>query len=480
MSAFLGIDIGTSGVKSVIVDDDDRVTAEASAPLTIQRPRPLWSEQEPDAWWQAVVRTLDDLAAREKPAMAEVSAIGLSGQMLGVALLDSEGAALRPALLWNDGRAGTECGELSDMIADFPGIAGSQPMPGFSAPKLRWLAKHEPDMLGAARWILLPKDYVRLQLTGDIVTDLADASATLLVDAQSGVYHEPILAACGVDASQLPPIIASTSIGGTLRRVLATRWGLKANVPVVGGAGDNMAGAVGAGVVAPGQAFISLGTSGVYFVANDAFLPAYDRGMHTHRHAIAGLYAQHGVILSATAALSWIAEVTGGEDVGTLVRSIEADPLLLGETPVFTPYLAGERTPHNNPNLTASFTGMTFATTRRHLVQAVMEGVALALGDCHEALLSSGVAIHQVALVGGGSRSRFWAALIASAIDRPLSAPLSAAFGPALGAARLARKAIGSDLIAGKGCEVAYTAAPCAHLAEGLRRKRDAYRRAGA
>ncbi|MBZ6077880.1 xylulokinase [Microvirga puerhi] len=475
MSLFLGIDIGTSGVKSVLVDVDDRVMAEARAPLNVQRPRPLWSEQQPDAWWQAVVQTLDDLATQDGAAMAAVEAIGLSGQMLGVALLDEDGRPLRPALLWNDGRAGAECEELRDLIPDFARITGSQPMPGFSAPKLRWLSKHEPDTLAAARWVLLPKDYVRLQLTGDIVTDLADGSATLLVDARRGTYHAPIIDHCGLDASRLPPIIASDGVGGRLRSSLASRWGLKPNIPVVGGAGDNMAGAVGAGIAATGQAFISLGTSGVYFVANHDFLPALDRGMHTHRHAIDGLFAQHGVVLSATAALSWIAEVTGGEDVGALVSSVEANPLSPDETPVFTPYLAGERTPHNDPTLTASFAGMTFATTRRHLVQSVMEGVALALGGCHEALLSSGVSIEQVALVGGGSRSRYWSQLIASVIDRPMTAPLSAVVGPALGAARLARKAMGGDLIADKGREVAYTTAPCPRLADALGRKKSAY-----
>jgi xylulokinase len=471
MSCFLGIDIGTSGVKSVIIDDHDGVQAESLAPLTIQRPRPLWCEQEPDAWWLAVAATLDDLSARHPVEMASTSAIGLSGQMLGVALLDERQRAIRPALLWNDGRAGEECVELEGCIVDFPGVTGSRPMPGFSAPKLRWLSKHEPAALAQARSILLPKDYVRLKLTGEAITDWADMSASLLVDIRQKSYAPEILNACGIDRSQLPNIVASCGIGGVLRPELAARWKLRAGIPVAGGAGDNMAGAVGAGVATSGDAVISLGTSGVYFVVNDTFLPAYDKGMHTHLHAIDGLFAQHGVILSATAALSWIAEVTGGGDIGALVRSIEADPLPIDETPIFTPYLGGERTPHNDPGLTASFLRMTFSTSRRHLIQAVMEGVALAFKDCHQALISSGAAIDHVALIGGGSRSRFWAELIASSIGLPLSAPKTGVIGPALGAARLARSAIGGPLIATEGVAHSYQAEPCPAMAEALLRK---------
>lgn len=474
MSFFLGIDIGTSGVKSIIVDHDDRVCAEASAALTIQRPHPLWSEQDPQAWWNAVAASLDALAKSHPTALSAVQSIGLSGQMLGVALIDQKGDAIRPALLWNDGRSANECDELERAFADFPGITGSRAMPGFSAPKLRWLSKHEPRALHAARHILLPKDFVRLRLTGDALTDLSDASATLLVDARRGAYDGAILVACGVSPSQLPPIIPSDAIGGTLRDELATRWRMKPGLPVVGGAADNMAGALGAGVVTSGDAFISLGTSGVYFVANHVFVPAYDRGMHTHRHAVGGLFAQHGVVLSATAALSWIADVTGG-DVGELVRSIDTAPLPLSETPVFTPYLGGERTPHNDPRLTAAFSGLTFATTRRHLVQGVIEGVAMALGDCHQALTSSGIKIERVALVGGGSRSRFWTTLIASAIGCPVTLSKTAAFGPALGAARLARVAVGGPLIAEAGRELETTVEPAPDLAEALSGKREAF-----
>ena len=270
----------------------------------------------------------------------------------------------------------------------------------------------------------------------------------------------------------MPPIVPSDAVAGRLRPDLARRWGLKAGLPVAGGAGDNMAGAVGAGVVERGAAYIGLGTSGVYFVANDAFRPARDRGMHTHRHAVGGLFAQHGVVLSAAASLTWIAELAGA-DVAFLVRSVEAAPLPFTETPVFTPYLAGERTPHDDPALTGTLSGLTFSTTLRHLVQGAMEGVALALADCDRAL-SSEAAIVSVALIGGGARSRFWADLVASAIGRPVHAPESAAVGPALGAARLARKAVGGPLIA-KPSALAYAAEPRPDLVEALAAKRAAF-----
>jgi len=448
MTLVLGIDLGTSGAKSVLVDAHDRVIAEASAPLPLSRPQPLWSEQEPQDWWHAVVTTLDALYAAVPNEMAGVSAIGLSGQMLGVTCLDASDHALRPAMLWNDGRAGAECTEVEEAVPDFADLVGCRAMVGFPAPKLLWLVRHEPQLLAMTRRILLPKDYIRLRLTGMAASDRADASATLLMDTRAGTWSPELLAACGVSAEQMPALIASDEVGGGLRPELASRWGLAANTPVVGGAGDNMCGGVGAGIVEAGMASISLGTSGVYLVANDAFLPARGQGLHTHRHAIEGLFAQNGCILSAGAALGWVARLVGAEDIPALMQEVEAADLPVDETPVFTPYLSGERTPHDDIALTGTFSGLTPGTTRLHLVQAVLEGVAMALADCHEALISTGAAIEQVALVGGGANSRLWATIVASAIGMPLRRSQAAAVGPALGAARLARLGLGGPLIA--------------------------------
>ncbi|SEF83116.1 xylulokinase [Bosea lathyri] len=478
MAPVLGIDLGTSGVKSVLVDAHDQVIAQAMAPLSVSRPRPLWCEQHPEDWWRAVEATLDALAAAEPTQMRAVAAIGLSGQMLGVASLDDAERALRPAMLWNDGRATRECAEIEAALPDFAGLVGCRAMPGFPAPKLLWLARHEPDVLARTRRILLPKDYIRLKLTGAAVSDHADASATLLMDTVACEWNAELLAACGVDREQLPALIASDAIGGGLRPALATRWGMAADTPVVGGAGDNMCGAVGAGIIEAGAGSISLGTSGVYFLANDRFLPARGQGMHTHRHAVGGLFAQNGCVLSAGAALNWVAALVGASDVPRLVDEVEAANIAIADTPVFTPYLAGERTPHDDANLTGGFSGLTLATTPLHLVQAVLEGVAMALGDCHNALLSTGAGIERLALVGGGSRSRLWASLVASAVGMKLSVAQSASVGPALGAARLARQGIGGPLLAKTdGGHVDSEVLPDAAMADALASKRARFER---
>ena len=473
MSAFLGLDVGTSGVKAVVIDGVDRVLAEASAPLAVSRPRPLWSEQWPDAWWEATASALDQLVAARPVGLSDIAAVGLSGQMLGVALLDEADRALRPALLWSDGRARAECAEIEAKVPGFAERVGCRAMPGFPAPKLRWLARHEPETLERARRILLPKDHVRLRLTGEAASDRADSSATLLMDTAAGAWDPALVAVAGIRPELLPRLVEPDEVCGEVRPEWAARWGLPLRTPVVGGAGDNLCGALGAGVRATGDGCLGIGTSGVYGLANDRFLPALGGGMHTHRHAVRGLFAQHGCVLSAGAALAWIAGVVGAADIGALLAEVEVADIPVAATPVFTPYLAGERTPHDDPTLAAAFSGLTLATTRLHLVQAVLEGVALAFGDCHRALAATGASVARLSLVGGGARSRLWARLIASAIDLPLRRPESGAVGPALGAARLARAGIGGPLVAsdGAGDEVE----PSAAVADALAAKRAAY-----
>ena len=442
---FLGIDIGTSAVKGVLIDDDDRVLAEASAPLEVQRPALLWAEQDPESWWTATQDIIDRLASSH--SMASVVAIGLSGQMLAVTLLDEHDRPLRPALLWNDGRAADECVELESRIPNFAQRVGCRAMPGFPAPKLAWLARHEPELLARARRVLLAKDYVRLRLTGGAVSDVADASATLLMETVDVRWSEEIASACGISTSVLPTLVASGEISGQLRPQIAARWGFRNGTVVAGGAGDNMCGGVGAGVIARGDAFISLGTSGVYFVANDCFVPALSRGMHTHRHAIDGLFCQQAVVLSAASSLSWLARLLHVESVERFVADIESAALAPDDVPLFTPYLGGERTPYNDPLATAAMSGMRFTTTPLHLGRAVLDGVALAIADCHDALLADGAPIERVRLIGGGARSGLWAEIIATVLDRTLELPAEGVIGPALGAARLARQSVGGPLL---------------------------------
>jgi len=473
---YLGLDIGTSGVKAVVVDEKDRTLAEATAPLEVSRPRPLWAEQDPEDWWRAVSITLDALAAQAPTAMAAVKAIGLSGQMLGVTLLDKADKAIRPALLWNDGRASAECADLEQRFPDFANTVGCRAMPGFSAPKLLWLARHEPDALARTRRVLLAKDYVRLCLAGEAASDRADSSATLLMDTRAGDWHEAIVATCGIDRARLPRLVESAEVAGRVRRDLAARWHLPKATPVVGGGGDNMCAGIGVGAVRTGDAYIGLGTSGVYCLANDRFVPARGGGMHTHRHAVAGLYAQHAVVLSAGESLVWAGRLLGASDIGALIGEAEAANLLPEDTPVFTPYLAGERTPHDDPRLTATLSGLTHGTTAPAVVQAVMEGVALALADGHDALTGSGATIGSVVLTGGGARSHLWARLIAAAIDQPVAVQAGAQAGPAIGAARLARQGTGGPLIAAESADSPIVAVEPS-LREQLLRKRVVFRK---
>jgi xylulokinase len=476
---FLGIDIGTSSVKAIIVDARDQEIASASALLQVKRPQPLWSEQDPRAWWDATAAVLDELATRAPRRMEAVAAIGLSGQMLGVTLLDAADRPIRPALLWNDGRAGAECADLAAQIPDFAERVGCRPMPGFSAPKLLWLARHEPKAIARTRRILLPKDYVRLRLSGEAITDRADGSATQLMDTRAGAWADDIVRACGISTTQLPRPIASGAIGGALRRELADRWHLRPALPIAGGAGDNMCGAVGAGVIKRGDAFISLGTSGVYFVANDEFVPAHGQGMHTHRHAIEGLFAQHGCVLSAAAALSWLMDLLKIDSAERFLADIAQADLAAGDIPVFTPYLTGERTPHDDPTASATFSGLRMNTGPHHLGRAVLEGVAFALADCQDTLLGAGAPIERIALVGGGARSHFWTQIIANVIDRPVVIPAQATLGPALGAARLARQAVGGSLMPAEAA-VSQVVTPDAAAQENLARRRAIYRAHGA
>jgi xylulokinase len=476
MPAFLGIDVGTSGVKTIIVDAQDRELASAGAPLEVQRTQLLWSEQDPDAWWDATAATLDRLAADHPGLMARVAALGLSGQMLGVTLLDAGDRPIRPALLWNDGRAGAECAELERRIPDFADRVGCRAMPGFCAPKILWLARHEPEAIARTRRILLAKDYVRLRLSGEAVSDLADASATLLMDTRAGTWSADIVAATGISTAVLPRLVASGAVSAALRPDLARRWRLAPGLPIAGGAGDNMSGAVGAGVVAKGDAFISLGTSGVYFVADDRFVPAIAKGMHTHRHAIPGLFARHGVVLSAASALTWVAGVVGAASVEGFIAQIESADLPPDEIPVFSPYLAGERTPHDDPLATATLSKLRTGTGALHIGRAVLEGVAFALGDCQDALLEAGAPIERIALIGGGARSRLWAEIIATVLGRPLRLPHDSVFGPALGAARLARQSVGGDLGKDLGSAAAIAIEPWPDRYPELAMRREQYR----
>lgn len=433
---YLGIDIGTSAVKALLLDDDDRIVAEASAPLEVSRPEPLWSEQDPDDWWRAAQAAVEELA-ETATGFDALRGIGLSGQMHGATLLDAADRPLRPAMLWNDGRSAAECDALERTVADSREITGNLAMPGFTAPKLLWTRSHEPELFARVARVLLPKDFVRLCLTGDHASDVSDSSGTLWLDVAKRRWSERMLEACGLAIDAMPALYEGPEITGRLRAEVADRWGC-ARVPVVAGGGDQAAGAIGAGVVEPGKALLSLGTSGVYFVAGDAYRPNPERAVHAFCHALPGRWHQMSVLLSAASCLTWIAGASGARDEAELLDEIAAADRP-SERLLFLPYLSGERTPHNDPNATGVFVGIDHSTDRASLGRAVLEGVAFAFADAEEVLLEAGSRIEQASVIGGGARSALWGRILASVLNRPLVYRSGGEVGPALGAARLAR-----------------------------------------
>jgi len=466
MSA-LGLDLGTSGVKAVILGGDGAVIAQATAPLEVSRPRPLWSEQDPEAWWRAATAAVTALGE----ARGAVRAVGLSGQMHGAVLLDGAGRVLRPAILWNDGRSAAECAALDPAARR---IAGNRAMPGFTAPKLAWVRAHEPAVFAATRRVLLPKDFLRLRMTGEAVSEMSDASGTLWLDVARRDWSAEMLALTGLDPSHMPRLVEGSAVSGALRAEVAEAWGLPAGIPVAGGAGDNAAGAVGIGCVAPGQAFVSLGTSGVVFVADAAPLPDPDRTVHAFCHALPGRWHRMAVILSAASALGWAARVLGAADEAALLAEVDAP--YAGRV-VFLPYLAGERTPHDDPAAAGVWFGMDAGTTRADLARAVLEGVAFALADGLDSLEARGGRIGRLSVIGGGARSALWGRILATALDRELVFHAGGEIGPALGAARLAMLACGAaEAETCAAPPVARVQPPEAALAEGLARRRATFR----
>ena len=437
---FLGLDIGTSGVKAVLVNEFQQLVAQANAPLAVSRPQPDWSEQDPESWWQACVNVLAQLRKSCATRMKQVEAIGLSGQMHGATLLDRHGRVLRPAILWNDGRSADQCVTLEKRAPELRNITGNMAMPGFTAPKLLWLAAYEPELFKQVHKVLLPKDYIRYRLSGSFGSDMSDAAGTLWLDVGGRKWSESMLDACDLKLEQMPDLYEGSEASAELSAEAAQVLGLPAGIAIAGGGGDNACGAVGIGAVQAGQSFISLGTSGVYFVANAAFSPNPDRGMHAFCHALPNTWHQMGVMLSAASCLDWVVKLTGAISVDKLIDEIsvlQPKPA----TTLFLPYLCGERTPHNDPNARGVFFGLSHETTRAELGRSVLEGIAFAFADAQQALLQGGANIGRTAVIGGGSRSQLWGEILASVLNRPLDYLADGEYGPAFGASRLARLA---------------------------------------
>lgn len=444
---YLGIDIGTSAVKAVLVDGEQRLLAEAEVPLSISRPHPLWSEQEPDAWWAASREALAALRATAPAALATTQAIGLSGQMHGAVVLDAADRPLRPAILWNDGRAQAECRVLMDRVPDLGRIAGIPAMPSFTAPKLLWLAAHEPDLFARTAHVLLPKDYVALQLTGDHVTDPCDAAGSLWLDEAARAWSPEILAATGLTTAQMPRIVEGTMPAATLRPGIAAELGLPPGIPLAGGAGDAAAGAIGIGAIDDGDGFVSLGTSAQYFVTTGTYRPYPERLIHAYCHGLPERWFQSAALLNGASCVGWAARLLGEPDIPALLARVEAD--WRGPSRIlFLPYLAGERTPHDDPYARGVLFGLDADSSATDLMQAVLEGVAFSLAEAQDCLAEAGTDVPAPAAIGGGARSPFWMRLFATILDRPVTLYAGAAKGPAFGAARLARLAATGEPVA--------------------------------
>lgn len=447
MSHYLGIDIGTSGTKTLLIDQSGKVLAEANAEYPMHQPKPGWTEQSPEDWWNAVVKTVREVIAKGNLAPGDVKAIGLSGQMHGSVFLDKNDNVIRPALLWNDQRTAAECDEITTKAGGRKSLikmVANPALTGFQAPKILWLRNHEPKHFAKLAKVLLPKDDIRRRLTGDYVTEVSDASGTLLLNVVKRKWSNKLLEKLELDTDLLPRVVESEDVTGTLTATAAELLGLTTDCKVVGGAGDCAAGAIGNGVVRAGILSTSIGTSGVMFVYADE--PQYDATgrLHTFCHAVRGKWHMMGVNLTSGGSLQWWVEnVLQGLDSCSsdqvyAAATKEAEAIAAGSGGLlFLPYLNGERTPHADPSARGSFVGLGLGHTRAHMTRAVMEGVTFALRDSLTIIESLGVPVKEIRAGGGGSKNPMWRQMQADVFDKKITT-LKVEQGAAYGVALLA------------------------------------------
>lgn len=431
--SYLGIDLGTSGLRALLVDEQGIPIGAAESSYTVSNPSPGWSEQDPRDWLVALDEAIAALRANHS-AFKSLRGIGVAGHMHGATLLDAAGEVLRPCILWNDTRSELEADEL-DQLADVRELSANIVFPGFTAPKLVWVKTHEPEIFGKVAKVLLPAAYLNYHLTGDYVADMSDSSGTSWLDVRQRGWSDRLLDAGSMRPEQMPDLVEGSEAAGVLRAELKDRWGLSSEVVVCGGAGDNAAAACGIGALQEGRGFVSLGTSGVVLVARDKFSPAPETAVHTFCHAVPKQWYQMGVMLSATDSLNWLSRISATAPA-ELTNALGTELRPPGDV-LFLPYLSGERTPHNDAKIRGAFTGLATSSDRDDLTRAVIEGVSFGLKDSLEALKSTGVKIEALTAIGGGSASEYWISLLATVLGVPLSLPSGREFGAALGAARL-------------------------------------------
>jgi xylulokinase len=437
---FLGLDISTTGSKALLVNENGVTVATTTSPHTLHTPRPLWSEQDPHEWWEAVSASIRALLHQTGASGESVQAIGLTGQMHGLVLLDGAGEVLRPAILWNDQRTQFQCDEIYQRIGreKFIQITGNAALTGFTAPKILWVQENEPEVYAKAQHVLLPKDYVRYRLTGGYAMDKADGSGTVLFDLKSRTWSKEILGALAIDPTWMPPTFEGPEFTGQITPEAAAETGLKAGTPVVAGGGDQSAQAVGVGAVEPGVVALTVGTSGVVFAPTPSALIEREGRLHAFCHAVPGMWHFMGVMLSAAGSLQWYRDTLApGVSFDDLLR--EAEPVAAGSEGLqFMPYLSGERTPYPDPLARGAWIGLTLRHGRGHLTRSLLEGVSFGLKDSFTLIQQAGLGeIRQVRASGGGTKGALWRQILASVLEAEL-VTVNTTEGAAFGAALLA------------------------------------------
>jgi xylulokinase len=442
---YLGIDLGTSAVKAVLVDDDGSVVAQSDASVQSEQPEPGWWEQDPAQWIQAVSTAVESIGHLDRDALHATRAIGLSGHKTGLVALGADQAPLMPAIIWRDQRSAAEARWLHERMPEIQRIAGAAPAPAFIAPKLRWLAIHRPEIYGSLAHVLLPKDYVRLHLTGELATDLSDASLTLCLDEEKRAWSPSLIAKFGFSPSWFPRALEGTERSGSLRSDIATKWGLKAGIPVAAGGGDNACAALAGGIHRPGTAQINLGTGSSLLSVLDQYSPPTDPSVGVACHCVPGRWHLTAIVLSAASCLTWLASVSGCsvpilfEEMAARRNASQHQP------PWFLPYLVGERTPHNDSDARGVFFGLNPKTERADLAYSVVEGVSFAVADAWAVLESGSPPITEVQVVGGGASSSSWMQILASVLGHRLTVLPHSEVGSAYGAASLGRLCLTGD-----------------------------------
>ena len=435
--SYLGLDLGTSGLRALLVSEAGETIGAAERGYVSTHSHPGWSEQDPGLWIQALEQCVGELRAKF-PEFARLQGIAVAGHMHGATLLDADARVIRPCMLWNDSRAHLQASAL-DALPRAREITGNIVFPGFTAPKVLWVRDREPENFRRIAKVLLPAAYLNHYLTGDFVADMSDSAGTSWLDVSSRSWSREMLDACDLSEEHMPRLVEGCETAGRIKPTLARDWGVSESVIVAGGAGDNAAAACGIGALQDGDGFLSIGTSGVLLAARDGYYPSPSSALHTFCHAVPRRWYQMGVILSATDSLNWLAQVTGASP--TELTSGLGDKLHPPGRVKFFPYLSGERTPHNDASVRGGFVGLGKDTTRDVMTLAVLEGVAFGLRDSLEALTSVGTSFERLFAIGGGTRSRYWLQVISSVFNCPLELPIAGEFGAALGSARLARLA---------------------------------------